>query len=76
MLLDKPSRKMPKAGSEPGQGWAPGSTVSPPRCPGPRSASGTGHNGDVPSGPPHTGLANAICPSDKSAGLDGGPLAG
>jgi hypothetical protein len=32
MLLDKPGR-------EPGQGWGPGRTVSPPRCPGLRSAS-------------------------------------
>ena len=45
MLLDKPGHKAPPPGaaSEPGQGRGPGSTVSPPRCPGPRSASGTGH---------------------------------
>ena len=39
----------PGAGSEPGQGRGPGSTVSPPRCPGPRSASGAGrHRRDQP----------------------------
>jgi hypothetical protein len=53
------------AGSEPGQGRGPGSAVSPPRCPGPRSASGTGHTADVPSGPPQTGLASAIAPQGR-----------
>ena len=33
-----PAANCPRAGSEPGQGWGPGSTVSPPRCPGLRSA--------------------------------------
>ena len=63
MLVEKPGRKMPhEAGSEPGQGQGPGSAVSPPRRPGPRSALGTGHTADLPSGPPRTGLASAIAP--------------
>jgi hypothetical protein len=33
-----PAANRPRAGSELGQGWGPGRTVSPPRCPGPRSA--------------------------------------
>jgi hypothetical protein len=33
-----PATNCPRAGSEPGQGWGPGSTVSPPRRPGLRSA--------------------------------------
>lgn len=50
MLVDKPGHKMPPwAGSEPGQGQGPGSAVSPPRYPGPRSALGTGHTADLPS---------------------------
>ena len=61
MLLGKPGHKVaPGAASEPGQGWGPGRAVSPPRCPGLRSASGTGHSDDVPSGPRQTGLASAI----------------
>lgn len=42
-----PAANRPRAGSEPGQGRGPGSTVSPPRCPGPRSASGVGDDVDV-----------------------------
>jgi hypothetical protein len=42
-----PATNCPRAGSEPGQGWGPGSTVSPPRRPGLRSASGVGDNADV-----------------------------
>ena len=48
MLLEKPGHRLPLgAGSEPGQGWGPGRTVSPPRCPGLRSAPGVGDNADV-----------------------------
>jgi hypothetical protein len=52
MLLEKPGPPSALgAGSEPGQGQGPGSTV-PPTVPGARFASGTGHNADVPYDPP------------------------
>jgi hypothetical protein len=49
-----PATRCPRGRQRVGSGVGPGSTVSPPRCPGPSSASGTGHNA-VPSGPPQTG---------------------
>jgi hypothetical protein len=52
MLLKKPGKRTALgADSEPGQGWGPGSTVSPPRCPGLRSALGNGRHTDIRSGP-------------------------
>ena len=64
MLLTSPATDCPGAASEPGQGWGPGRTVSPPRCPGLRSASVSHDSADASPMP-----ARSQLPPATSGGL-------